>query len=72
MMLNRKTYLAVAATLVFGRPLLVDAADPAPPQPNAVLSGQQIEQALQHPVATTRGFATRGLSRRDTAEHDNR
>jgi outer membrane protein OmpA-like peptidoglycan-associated protein len=42
---------------------------PAPvPEPNSVLTEQQIEQAL-HPPATTRGFTSRGLSRRDTAEH---
>ena len=45
------------------------AEDQAPVQPNAVLSGEQIEQALHHAPATTRGFTSRGLSRRDTAEH---
>jgi outer membrane protein OmpA-like peptidoglycan-associated protein len=35
-----------------------------------VLTGEQIEQALQRPPAPTRSFPTRGLSRRDTAAHD--
>jgi outer membrane protein OmpA-like peptidoglycan-associated protein len=44
----------------------VHAADPPAEQPAAVLSGQQIEQALQKPV--TRGFVPRGLTRRDAPE----
>ena len=42
------------------------AADPPAGQPAPVLSGQQIEQALQKP--TTRGFVPRGLTRRDAPE----
>jgi OmpA-OmpF porin, OOP family len=42
------------------------AADPPPQEPAAVLSRQQIEQALQQP--TTRSFAPRGLTRRDAPE----
>ncbi len=45
------------------------ASAPASTDPNAVLSGEQIEQALHHAPATTRGFTTRGLSRVGTAEH---
>ena len=64
------TALAYAATLAaLGPPLLARAADPPAPQPNTVLSGQEIEQAL-HPPATTRSFPSRGLSRRGTAEHE--
>jgi len=55
-------YVASLATL--GLPVLAYAADPPAPEPNAVLSGEQIEQALHPPVATTRGFSTRGLSRK--------
>jgi outer membrane protein OmpA-like peptidoglycan-associated protein len=39
------------------------AADPPPQEPAAVLSREQIEQALQQPK--TRGFAPRGLTRQD-------
>ena len=42
----------------------VQAADPPAPESATVLSGRQIEQALQQP--TTRSFAPRGLTRRDT------
>ncbi|HXA36583.1 MAG TPA: OmpA family protein [Steroidobacteraceae bacterium] len=42
------------------------AADPPPEQATTVLSGAQIEQALQQP--TTRGFGSRGLTRRDAPE----
>jgi outer membrane protein OmpA-like peptidoglycan-associated protein len=55
------TALAVACLSV-----RVHAADP-PAEPAApVLSGQQIEQALQKP--TTRSFVPRGLTRRDAPE----
>jgi outer membrane protein OmpA-like peptidoglycan-associated protein len=54
---------------MLGLPMLTLAQDPAPPAANTVLTGEQIEQALHPPPATTRGFATRGLSRRDNAEH---
>jgi outer membrane protein OmpA-like peptidoglycan-associated protein len=57
--------LAALGLGALGLPLLAYAADPPAPQPNAVLSGEQIEQALHAPPATTRGgFATRGLQRR--------
>jgi outer membrane protein OmpA-like peptidoglycan-associated protein len=46
---------------------MLQAADP-PNDSSAVLSGQQIEQALQHP-AMTRGFVpSRGLTRQGTPE----
>jgi outer membrane protein OmpA-like peptidoglycan-associated protein len=48
--------------------MLTLATDPPAPEANAVLSGEQIEQALHPPAATTRGFTSRGLSRRNTAE----
>ena len=43
------------------------AADPPPPESSAVLSGRQIEEALQAPPKT-RSFAPRGLTRRDAPE----
>jgi len=60
-------YVATLAALVL--PQLVRAADPPAQEPSAVLSGEQIEQAL-HPPATTRSFPSRGLSRRGAAEHE--
>jgi outer membrane protein OmpA-like peptidoglycan-associated protein len=49
-------------------PMLAAAAEPAPEDSKTVLSGQQIEQALQHP-AMTRSFAPqRGLTRQGTPE----
>jgi outer membrane protein OmpA-like peptidoglycan-associated protein len=62
-------YFCVASLAVLSSPMRSLAADPPPLEPNTVLSGQQIEQALHPPAATTRGFPSRGLSRRDTAEH---
>jgi len=62
-------YFSVASLAVLSSPLLARAADLATPQPNTVLSGREIEQALHPPAATTRSFPSRGLSRRDTAEH---
>jgi outer membrane protein OmpA-like peptidoglycan-associated protein len=64
----RSAPYSTALLAMLGLPVLVLAQDPAPPAANTVLTGEQIEQAL-HPPATTRGFATRGLSRRDNAEH---
>jgi outer membrane protein OmpA-like peptidoglycan-associated protein len=63
MMLNR--CVLIAALAVAYLPILARAAEP-PPDESAVLSGQQIEQALQQP--RTRGFAPRGLTRRDAPE----
>jgi outer membrane protein OmpA-like peptidoglycan-associated protein len=63
-------YSCVAALAVLSSPMRSLAADPPPPEPNTVLSGQQIEQALHPPAATTRSFPSRGLSRRDTAVHE--
>ena len=60
---------SVVSLAALGLPMLARATDQPPPEPNAVLSGQEIEQALHPPAATTRGFPSRGLSRRDTAEH---
>jgi outer membrane protein OmpA-like peptidoglycan-associated protein len=60
---------AVASLVLLGAPMLALAADPPAPEPNTVLSGEQIEQALHPPAATTRSFTSRGLSRRNTAEH---
>jgi outer membrane protein OmpA-like peptidoglycan-associated protein len=63
MMLNR--CVLIAALAVAYLPILARAAEP-PPDESAVLSGQQIEQALQQP--RTRGFVPRGLTRRDAPE----
>jgi outer membrane protein OmpA-like peptidoglycan-associated protein len=63
MMLNR--CVLIAALAVAYLPILARAAEP-PPDESAVLSDQQIEQALQQP--RTRGFAPRGLTRRDAPE----
>jgi outer membrane protein OmpA-like peptidoglycan-associated protein len=63
-------YSSVASLVFLAPPMPAHAEDPAAPAPNAVLSGQQIEQALHPPAATTRSFKSRGLSRRDTAEHE--
>jgi outer membrane protein OmpA-like peptidoglycan-associated protein len=57
--------VATALLAVACLPILARAADPPPNEP-AVLSGQQIEQALQQP--RTRSFAPRGLTRRDAPE----
>ena len=62
-------YSCAASLAVLSSPMRSFAVDPPPPQPNTVLSGEQIEQALHPPAATTRSFPSRGLSRRDTAEH---
>ena len=59
MMLNRVLAAVLAAACL---PMSAQAADPPPDEPTAVLSGQQIEQALQRPV--TRSFVPRGLTRR--------
>ena len=53
---------AIAACL----PSFSRAADPQPAQSSGVMSGRQIEQALQHPIS--RSFAPRGLTRRDAPE----
>lgn len=62
MMRNRCVFMAALAAAYL--PILAVAADP--PDESAVLSRQQIEQALQQP--RTRGFAPRGLTRRDAPE----
>lgn len=64
MMPNCRVFLAALALAC--TPIHARAADPPPAEPPAVLSGQQIEQALQQP--TTRGFTPRGLTRRDAPE----
>jgi outer membrane protein OmpA-like peptidoglycan-associated protein len=64
MMLNRCVFMAVLAAVCL--PLLARAADPPPDESKTVLSGQQIEQALQQP--RTRSFVPRGLTRRDAPE----
>ena len=64
---NSAALLAMLGML--GLPVLVLAQDPPPPAANTVLTGEQIELALHPPAATRGGFATRGLSRRDSAEH---
>jgi outer membrane protein OmpA-like peptidoglycan-associated protein len=70
MMSIRSALYSVAFLAVFGPPTLSHAQDAAAPPANTVLTGEQIEQALHPPPATTRGgFATRGLSRRDNADH---
>ena len=48
-------------------PILLHGAEPSENGSNAVLTEQQIEQAL-HPAATTRSFVPRGLTRRDAAD----
>jgi outer membrane protein OmpA-like peptidoglycan-associated protein len=58
--------ISLAALALACAPTLAWAADPPPAVSPAVLSGQQIEQALQQP--RTRSFATRGLTRRDSPE----
>ncbi len=69
MMPIRSTLYSVALLAVLGPPMRSLAQDPAPPAANPLMSGEQIEQALHPPPATTRGFASRGLSRRDNAQH---
>jgi outer membrane protein OmpA-like peptidoglycan-associated protein len=65
MMLNRQVLMAAVAGACL--PMMLQAADP-PNESTTVLSGQQIEQALQHP-AMTRGFVpSRGLTRQGTPE----
>jgi outer membrane protein OmpA-like peptidoglycan-associated protein len=64
MMLNRCVLMAALAATYL--PILAQAAEPPPSESTAVLSGQQIEQMLQQPK--TRGFAPRGLTRRDAPE----
>ena len=64
MMRNRCVFIAALAAAYL--PILALAADPPPDESTAVLSGQQIEQALQQP--RTRSFAPRGLTRRDAPE----
>ena len=70
--IRRALFAYVAALAVLGPPLLAHGEEPAAPaqQPKPVLSGQEIEQALRPPAVTTRSFPSRGLSRRDTAAHD--
>jgi outer membrane protein OmpA-like peptidoglycan-associated protein len=62
-------YSCAASLAVLSAPMRIFAIDPPPPQPNTVLTVREIEQALHPPAATTRSFPSRGLSRRDTAEH---
>src|ERR1700722_2689209 len=65
MMLNRQVLMAAVAGACL--PMILRGADP-PSESTTVLSGQQIEQALQHP-AMTRGFVpSRGLTRQGTPE----
>jgi outer membrane protein OmpA-like peptidoglycan-associated protein len=52
-------------------PFTARAAEPQTEESTTVLSGAQIEQALQQPKTSgfgTRGFGTRGLTRRDAPE----
>ncbi len=67
--LRTALFPAVASLVLLAAPMLTLATDPPAPEPNTVLSGEQIEQALHPPAATTRSFTSRGLSRRNTAEH---
>lgn len=64
MMRHRCVFKAVLAAACL--PILAQAADPPPDESKTVLSGQQIERALQQP--TTRSFVPRGLTRRDAPE----
>ncbi len=60
-------HVLLAALAIACLPIPAQAADhPSSDQPPTVLSGQQIEQALQQP--RTRGFVPRGLTRRDAPE----
>ena len=61
---NRRVFTAALAIACL--PILAQAGDPPPDEHPAVLSGQQIEQALQQP--RTRSFVPRGLTRRDAPE----
>jgi outer membrane protein OmpA-like peptidoglycan-associated protein len=61
-----KRRILISAITAMCVPIIVRAADP-PTESTTVLSGQQIEQALQHP-AMTRGFVPRGLTRQGTPE----
>ena len=64
MMPYRRIFLGALAIVCAN--VVSHAADPPPEESTTVLSGAQIEQALQQP--RTRGFAPRGLTRRDAPE----
>ncbi len=70
--MNRKRryfeFPPVGALLLAAMPLLLHCAEPAAADDSkAILTEQQIEQALQ-PAAATRSFVPRGLTRRDSAD----
>jgi outer membrane protein OmpA-like peptidoglycan-associated protein len=65
MKLNRRILISTVAAACL--PAVVLAADP-PNEPPTVLSGQQIEQALQHPAMTRSFVPSRGLTRQGTPE----
>jgi outer membrane protein OmpA-like peptidoglycan-associated protein len=65
MMLNRQVLMAAVAGVYL--PMILQAADP-PNESTTVLSGQQIEQALQHPAMTRSFVPSRGLTRQGTPE----
>jgi outer membrane protein OmpA-like peptidoglycan-associated protein len=62
MMSYRRIFLCALVIIGCASPVAM-AADPPPQEPSAVLSREQIEQALQQPK--TRSFAPRGLTRQD-------
>jgi len=66
MIQNRCVFTALLAVACL--PVLAAAAEPPPDQSKNVLSGQQIEQALQHPAMTRSFVPDRGLTRRGTPE----
>src|ERR1700722_13605181 len=65
MMLNRQVLMAAVAGACL--PMILRGADP-PSESTTVLSGQQIEQALQHPAMTRSFVPSRGLTRQGTPE----
>jgi outer membrane protein OmpA-like peptidoglycan-associated protein len=65
---RRMLTLIPGALMAVCMPMLLRGAEPPPEDATkAVLTDQQIEQAL-HPAATTRSFVPRGLTRRDSAD----
>jgi outer membrane protein OmpA-like peptidoglycan-associated protein len=65
MTLNSRVLIAAVAAVSL--PMILEAADP-PTESTTVLSGQQIEQALQHPAVTRSFVPSRGLTRQGTPE----
>ena len=66
MIQNRCVLAALLAVACL--PVFAVAAEPPPDESKAVLSGQQIEQALQRPAMTRSFVPSRGLTRQGTPE----